>query len=59
MRNSWGGCKLLRSGANEQEWNGVWIVGPTIQITEGRPGQCEQEERSSDEYRARIRRDVG
>ena len=26
-RNSWGGCKLLRSGTNEQEWNGVWIVG--------------------------------
>ena len=22
-RNSWGGCKLLRSGANEQEWM-VW-----------------------------------
>ena len=21
-----GGCKLLRSGANEQEWNGVGIV---------------------------------
>ena len=39
-----GGCKLLRSGANEQEWNGVGIVGPTIQRTEGRPGQCEQEE---------------
>ena len=26
-RNSWGGCKLLRSGTNEQEWNGVGIVG--------------------------------
>ena len=25
-RNSWGGCKLLRSGANEQEWNGMGIV---------------------------------
>ena len=25
-RNSWGGCKLLRSGTNEQEWNGVRIV---------------------------------
>ena len=25
-RNSWGGCKLLRSGTNEQEWNGVGIV---------------------------------
>ena len=25
-RNSWGGCKLLRSGANEQERNGVGIV---------------------------------
>ena len=26
-RNSWGGWKLLRSGAkNEQEWNGVGIV---------------------------------
>ena len=24
--NSWGGCKLLRSGTNEQEWNGVGIV---------------------------------
>ena len=22
-----GGCKLLRSGAHEQEWNGVGIVG--------------------------------
>ena len=36
-RNSWAGCKLLRSGTNEQEWNGVGIVGPTIQRTEGRP----------------------
>ena len=27
QRNSWGGCKLLRSGTNEQEWNGVGIVG--------------------------------
>ena len=26
-RNSRGGCKLLRSGTNEQEWNGVKIVG--------------------------------
>ena len=26
-RNSWGGCKLLRGGTNEQEWNGVGIVG--------------------------------
>ena len=26
-RNSWGGCELLRSGTNEQEWNGVGIVG--------------------------------
>ena len=26
-RNSWGGCKFLRSGTNEQEWNGVGIVG--------------------------------
>ena len=25
-RNNWGGCKLLRSGTNEQEWNGVGIV---------------------------------
>ena len=25
-RNSRGNCKLLRSGANEQEWNGVGIV---------------------------------
>ena len=25
-RNSWGGCKLLRSGTNEQEWDGVGIV---------------------------------
>ena len=25
-RNSWGGCKLLRSGTHEQEWNGVRIV---------------------------------
>ena len=23
-----GGCKLLRSGENEQEWNGVGIVLP-------------------------------
>ena len=43
-RNSWGGCKLLRSGTNEQEWNGVGIVGPTIQRTEGRPDQCDQEQ---------------
>ena len=27
-----GGCKLLRSGANEQEWNGVG--DSTIQRTE-------------------------
>ena len=26
-RNGWGGCKLLRSVTNEQEWNGVGIVG--------------------------------
>ena len=26
MRNSWGGCTLLRSGTNEREWNGVGIV---------------------------------
>ena len=25
-RNSWGRLQLLRSGANEQEWNGVGIV---------------------------------
>ena len=25
-RNRWGGCKLLRSGTNEQENNGVGIV---------------------------------
>ena len=25
-QNSWGGCKLLCSGTNEQEWNGVGIV---------------------------------
>ena len=25
-RNSWGGCKLLCSVTNEQEWNGVGIV---------------------------------
>ena len=25
-RNSWGGCKLLRSGKHEQEWNGMRIV---------------------------------
>ena len=43
-RNSWGGCKLLRSGTHEQEWNGVRIVGSTIQRTEGRPDQCEQEQ---------------
>ena len=34
-----GGYQLLRSGANEQEWNGVGI-----QRTEERPDQCEQEE---------------
>ena len=39
-----GGGKLLISGANEQEWNGVGIVRPTIQRTEGRPDQYEQEE---------------
>ena len=26
LRNSWGGCKLLRSGTNEQAWNGLGIV---------------------------------
>ena len=31
----------------------------TIQRTEGSPDQCEPEEWSSDEYRARIRRDGG
>ena len=31
-RHSLGGCKLLRSGANEQEWNGVG--DSTIQRTE-------------------------
>ena len=40
-RNGW---ELLRSGANEQEWNGVGILGPTIQRTEGRPDQYAQEE---------------
>ena len=39
-----GGGELLRSGADEQGWNGVGIVGPTIQRTEGRPDQCEQDE---------------
>ena len=33
-RHSWGCCKLLRSGTYEQAWNGVGIVGPTIQRTE-------------------------
>ena len=42
-RNSWGGCKLLRSGTNEQEWNGVGIV-LSNELTEGRPDQCEQEQ---------------
>ena len=32
-RNSWVGCKLLRSGTNEQEWNGVGIV-PSKKLTE-------------------------
>ena len=40
QRNSWGGCKLLRSGTNEQEWNGVGIV----LSKEGRPDQFEQEQ---------------
>ena len=26
QRNSWGDCKLLRGGTNEQEWNGVGIA---------------------------------
>ena len=43
-----GGGKLLRSGANEQWWNGVYSRPPTFQSTEGRPDQCEQEECSSD-----------
>ena len=42
-RNNWGGCKLLRSGTNEQEWNGVGIV-QSKELTEGRPDQCEQEQ---------------
>ena len=32
---------------------------PTVQGTEGRPDQCEQEQGSSDDYRASIRRDGG
>ena len=31
---------MLRSGANEEDRNGVGIVGHTIQRTEGRPDQC-------------------
>ena len=42
-RNSWGGCKLLHSVTHEHEWNGVGIV-LTIQRTEGRPDECEQEQ---------------
>ena len=42
-RHSWGCGKLLRSGTYEQEWNGVGIVGPTIQRTEGRYDRCEHE----------------
>ena len=38
-RNSWGGCKLLRSGKHEQEW----YEDSTIQRTEGRPDQREQD----------------
>ena len=41
-RNSWGGCKLLRCGTHEQEWNGVRIV--LSKKNEGRPNQCEQEQ---------------
>ena len=37
-----GGCRLLGSGANEQEWNGT-RVDSTIQRTEGRLDQREQE----------------
>ena len=36
-----GGCKLLRSGANE---HGKWSGDSAIQRPEGRPDQCEQEE---------------
>ena len=53
-----GGCKLLRSGGNKQEWNGMGTV-PTIQRTEGTPDQCEQEYNDpvmSRPYRARTRR---
>ena len=32
-RNSWGGCKLLRIGINEQEWNDVGIV-PSKELKE-------------------------
>ena len=36
-----------------------WCGARTIQRTEGRSDQCEQEQWSSDEYRAMIRRDDG
>ena len=44
---------------NEQEWNGVWIVGLlTKELKEDLIG-CEQEQWSSDDYRASNRRDGG
>ena len=36
--------EIVGEATNEQEWNGVGIVGPTIKGTEGRPGQCKQEQ---------------
>ena len=53
-RNIWGGCKLLRSGTNEQEWNGVWIV-----LFKELKEDMIRVSRNSDDYRARIRRDGG
>ena len=29
-QNSWGGCKLLRSDTNEQEWNGLGILSKEL-----------------------------
>ena len=56
-RNSWGSCKLLRSGANEKEWNGVGIV-LSKELKEDLISLSSNSD-PGDDYRARIRRDGG
>ena len=50
------GGKLLRSGANEQEWHGVGIV-LSNEVKEDLISVSRNNDSLSDEYRPRIRRD--